>query len=388
MSRIAPETSAPPVGLIVGTCPTRLWGMTGDERARRTLGRAGAATIAADAAEASVAPTCLMARADWVVDSALMGLLKEQPGSVLTSSRDGRTMAIAAHVAGTDAAALSEILAAPAVDPSALPAHIRVIEHDPAAPSIYLPLLRKRLDPAVVPLSDATIDEAERATFKSSYKGVTDLVTKYVWPAPARWVTRWCAEHRISPNMVTLTSLVLVFVAMGAFAQGWFALGLAAAWGMTFLDTVDGKLARVTLTSTRFGNVFDHGIDMIHPPFWWWAWHLGCQQTGAVYPLADAALLVVLAGYVVLRLQEGAFILMFGMQVHVWRRCDSLFRLVVARRNPILIILTIAVILGAPGIGMLTVAGWTLASVIVHAVQIAQAWLARRSRPIVSWMAG
>ena len=41
---------------------------------------------------------------------------------------------------------------------------------------------------------------------------------------------------------------------------------------MTFLDTVDGKLARVTLTSSPFGNVLDHSLDLIHPPFWYWAW--------------------------------------------------------------------------------------------------------------------
>ena len=44
---------------------------------------------------------------------------------------------------------------------------------------------------------------------------------------------------------------------------------------MTFLDTVDGKLARVTITSTKLGNVFDHGIDLIHPPFWYLAWGMG-----------------------------------------------------------------------------------------------------------------
>src|SRR3546814_2416912 len=48
---------------------------------------------------------------------------------------------------------------------------------------------------------------------------------------------------------------------------GGFWTGLAAAWIMTFLDTVDGKLARVTLASSRWGNAYDHGIDLIHPPF-------------------------------------------------------------------------------------------------------------------------
>jgi phosphatidylglycerophosphate synthase len=58
---------------------------------------------------------------------------------------------------------------------------------------------------------------------------------------------------------------VLVVIAGVLFARGEFAWGLDAGWIMTFLDTVDGKLARVTVTSTKLGNVFDHGIDLIHP---------------------------------------------------------------------------------------------------------------------------
>jgi phosphatidylglycerophosphate synthase len=174
---------------------------------------------------------------------------------------------------------------------------------------------------------------------------------------------------------------------MAAFWQGWFAAGLAAAWVMTFLDTVDGKLARVTLTSTKFGNVFDHGIDLIHPPFWWWAWHVGCLKAGAAYPWPEAALLVTLAGYVVLRLQEALFLWLFGLPIHVWRRFDSLFRMVVARRNPNLLLLTIAVGLGEPGWGMVAVAVWTALSVLVHGVQIIQALMARRAG-VSSWLAG
>jgi phosphatidylglycerophosphate synthase len=50
-------------------------------------------------------------------------------------------------------------------------------------------------------------------------------------------------------------------------------LGLVLGRLMTFLDTVDGKLARVTVTSSRFGDVLDHGLDIIHPPL---VYRLGC----------------------------------------------------------------------------------------------------------------
>lgn len=370
-------------GLIVGDCTLLLWGISGTERARRTLAQAGAGKVTTDLETASQAPSCLMVRADWVVDPALIGLLAKEVGTLLATRVEGRMVPLAAHVAAADMAATAQALA----NASLWPEHLRVIEHDPTAQFLYLPALRKRLKPVVMPIAENTIAAAERATFAGAYKGITDVVTKYLWPLPARWVTRRCALAGLSPNSVTLASLVLVFVAMALFAQGHFLTGLAAAWIMTFLDTVDGKLARVTLTSTRLGNLFDHGIDLIHPPFWWLAWHWGCLRTGVSYPNPDLILAVIVAGYVVLRLLEGAFILRHGFQLHVWRRFDSLFRLVVARRNPNLIVLTAFTLAGLPGWGLAAVALWTAVSIAVHTVQFTQAELsARRSGPLTSWL--
>ena len=113
-----------------------------------------------------------------------------------------------------------------------------------------------------------------------------------------------------------------------AFARGEFGFGLAAAWAMTFLDTVDGKLARVTQNSSPFGHWFDHGLDLSHPPVWWGAWALGLGVS-----LGSVAAAVVLGGYLVGRIVEGIFILVCGFETHSWRRLDSFFRLITARRN-------------------------------------------------------
>ena len=116
--------------------------------------------------------------------------------------------------------------------------------------------------------------------FMGTYKGATDLVTKYLWPRPAFYVTRALAPTSITPNIVTALSAVCVVLAFWLFWEGYFLAGLVSAWLMTFLDTVDGKLARTTLTSSKWGDVFDHGIDLIHPPFWYAAWALGLGTVG------------------------------------------------------------------------------------------------------------
>jgi phosphatidylglycerophosphate synthase len=254
--------------------------------------------------------------------------------------------------------------------------------------SAYRTALRKRETPFVLPLLAGRVREIEDRMFAGSYKGVTDFVTKYIWPLPAFWVTRLAAAARIPPNAVTLLGLLFVFLAFWLFLTGQFAAGLVAAWLMTFLDTVDGKLARVTLTSTRTGDILDHGVDLIHPPFWYLAWIAGLERVGMPLPEAAAVTTIVIGGYVLGRLQEALFIRLFGIQIHVWRRIDSWFRLFTARRNPNLFILTIFTAIGRPDYGMLAMAAWTCFSLAFHSVRIVQALLSHGpGRRLTSWLA-
>ena len=239
----------------------------------------------------------------------------------------------------------------------------------------------------MLPYASTPLEVLEEKTFGAAYKGATDFVTKWCWPRPARWATRWAAARGISPNSVTTASLVLVVLAMWLFAEGNFLAAIPVAWAMTFLDTVDGKLARVTLTSSAWGNTYDHGIDLIHPPFWWWAWYVGVQPvaTPTVLPALEPSLWIILAGYVVGRLLERWFVGAFKIQTHIWRPIDCLFRTITARRNPNLAILTVAAIAGRPDVGFVAVAAWTIISLIFHAVRLLQATMLRaRGGEIVS----
>ena len=89
------------------------------------------------------------------------------------------------------------------------------------------------------------------------------------------------------------------------------------------------------------------------------------------------------------RLIEGLFIKQLGMEIHVWRPIDSKFRLITARRNPNMIILVATLLLERPGLGLELVAGWTIASLIFHAVRLAQGKdLVARGEKLVSWLEG
>jgi phosphatidylglycerophosphate synthase len=202
-------------------------------------------------------------------------------------------------------------------------------------------------------------------------------------------MTRLCSGLGITPNAITWASVVLVLLATWEFAEARFASGLALAWLMTFLDTVDGKLARVTVRSSNFGHFLDHGLDVVHPPFWYLAWGFGLASSPTpIAPAVLAALFaVILAGYLVGRLAEAAFTYwMAKFSMFCWRPVDSYFRLVLARRNPNLILLTAALLAGRPDLGLVAVAVWTAASSLFLLVRLAMAASSRRRRPLRPWL--
>jgi phosphatidylglycerophosphate synthase len=250
--------------------------------------------------------------------------------------------------------------------------------------------LRKRDRPFVLPLDPADPLPVERAAYDASYKGVTDLLTLYLWRRPAFYLTRWAAQAGLTPNQVTTVGAILCILAFWFFLKGAYWPGVAAGFGFMVLDTVDGKLARCTGQSSKWGNIFDHGLDLVHPPFWWWAWAEGLNYHGDPFERVYEVLIVlaIVGGYVVQRGIEGIFMRRYGMHIHVWRPIDSKFRLITARRNPNMIILVGSLLVGRPDMGLELVALWTLISLTFHAVRLAQAnAAAERGRMPVSWLA-
>lgn len=341
---------------------TRIWGMSNAERCRR---------LAASAAAAGSAPApghVLLFNLTYVFDPLLLRLALEEPGTLFTWN---------------DVPVVGQV--ASGGDPLAAPHVVDLAD----GRKLYNRQLRKLEQPFVRELTPATRREIERRSYFGAYKGVTDILTKYLWPELALWLTRIAASIGMTPNMVTALGATLCVIATWLFAHGLYWTGLLAGFVFMVLDTVDGKLARCTITSSKWGNVADHGVDLIHPPFWWYFWGVGLSAWGLALSTETFVLVMaaVLVGYVLQRLIEGMFIKDFGMDIHVWGRFDSWFRLITARRNPNMVILFGSLLAGRPDLGLIAVAWWTVISLLVHLVRLMQAYGQKRAgRPIVSWM--
>lgn len=360
----------------VGSNSARLFGMDARERACRLATNAGL-----ECAQTAIpGRAAILASMAYGWDPAWLKAMRSRPRTLLTSG--GKP--VMAHVPeGEDAGPVANALASGA----SIAGYEQL-----AAESAELSYaeLRKRERPFVMPLDAADPEPVERAAYDAAYKGVTDVLTLYLWRKTAFYLTRWAARTGLAPNFITLVGAVLCIVAFVLFWRGDYWLGCLSGFIFMVLDTVDGKLARCTGASSKWGNVFDHGIDLIHPPFWWWAWLHGLAAYGRpLEPVAATMVLwVILGGYVAQRVIEGLSIKRFdGMEIHVWRPLDSKFRLVTARRNPNMVILVTALLFRRPDLGLEGVAWWTLISLIFHAVRLAQMTeLKARGKQVISWL--
>lgn len=364
---------------ILGDSDVVLWGITSRERLRRQLESLPNVTLVEDRAALGGGETALVLRADYLFELRTLTALTDRNG-ILTHGSDPA----AAHVEAADVE-----LALAALEGRDAPGLDRLERFDVEALQTFEEELRRTDPPTLAPILPEDSESLSSRLYGSAYKGITDLVTKFWWPKPARWMVAWCAERHITPNMVTVTGLLLMLFAGWCFYEGWYLIGLVAGWVMTFLDTVDGKLARVTVRSSRIGHVLDHGMDIIHPPFWYWLWGLGLAVPPTLWGLEATTLYVwMFAGYIVGRMAEQAFHLLGNTSMFTWRPFDAYFRLVTGRRNPNLILMTAFTLVGMPDWAFLSVVIWTVLSTAVLVVRLLQGLAVRQftGQPLSSWM--
>jgi len=241
----------------------------------------------------------------------------------------------------------------------------------------YINNLRRSVPPYLFRItSEQACHEAERFLFSANYKGSTDFLTKWVYP-PLVWaMVRPLAARRVSPNWGTSVGSTACVLSIPFFAAGLWVAGLTLAYVMSILDSVDGKLARVTFQASPQGEVLDHATDIIHPPFWYLAWAWGLSGGSAASGLFIAALWMT-AAYILDRVMEVLFRACTGYSIHGYSKFDARMRTVISRRNVNLAIFTVALPLGLGEPAFLFMAGWQGACMLFHFSRVVRYWNVR-----------
>src|SRR3954467_8641116 len=185
-----PMARDPPLLFVpVGANAARAFGLDARDRACRLATNAG--FECADASDDGRA--ALLASLSYAWDPAWLKAMRSRPRTVLTLG--GKP--VMAHVpAGEDQAPVVA-----ALERGKTVNGYEVLAAETA--ELNYAELRKRDRPFVLPLDPNDPEPVETAAYDASYKGVTDLLTLYLWRKPAFYLTRWAAQAGLSPNLVT-----------------------------------------------------------------------------------------------------------------------------------------------------------------------------------------
>ncbi len=333
---------------------------TAGERLRRYLDDAGNEPVLAVAGDA-------------LVDPRLYGFMAQREGS--WAARAGAERAAMLRLEPRDRAAVAGDAG------SLFEAASGVREVAPEDFPAFIAMLRRSLPFYLFTLADrAARDACERFLFRSNYKGSTDLITEYVYP-PLVWrLVQPLARARVHPNLVTLLGIVFAFAAVPLFAAGQFAAGLILAYAMSVLDSVDGKLARLTLTDSRLGTFLDHGLDIVHPPLWYlaWAWGLSGDDAGSTVFAAAVGMTVL---YILDRLCLMIYRARFKRGLHTHAAIDAFIRRFISRRNINLALFTLGTVVGLGVEAFYLIVLWQAATLAYHAGRTAWILGVERAAP-------
>ncbi len=90
------------------------------------------------------------------------------------------------------------------------------------------------------------------------------MLAKHVRPLLSSGVSafaRWLQSIGVTPNMISFTGFALTIGSAALLATGNLSIGGGLLWVAAMLDMVDGTLARLSQTESKFGAFLDSTLD-------------------------------------------------------------------------------------------------------------------------------
>jgi phosphatidylglycerophosphate synthase len=240
---------------------------------------------------------------------------------------------------------------------------------DAARQQTYVTALRKNVRPVFFPAPALDlIAVAERFPRDAAQNGVLDFPGFCDSPIEDWIVARLCRTS-MTPNQVTLVTMLIGLAVTALFATGHLWWGVALAYAIEVLDGVDGKLARTKVETTAAGD-WEHVTDYCIELSWWTAlaFHF---RSGSLQP-AYWLLLLLVGSDVVDRLAKRAVKRKVGRNLDDVSNFDRFVRCIGGRRNINIWILIAALALGDAVNGFVLICWWGAATAAAHVVRALQ----------------
>ena len=199
-------------------------------------------------------------------------------------------------------------------------------------------------------------------------KRALDLPGQYFDTPFENFLVRRFAPTEVTPNQITLFTLVLAAGVACLFHGGWLRVGVLLALVVGVLDGVDGKLARLKIATSKLGEL-EHVGDFFYENSWYLSLASFLARSGERPGLWYA-------GWVLVACDLADSLLYLVLQRHTGRMLDELtsfdrrFRAVAGRRNVYVAIFVVGFFAGHAPTAFVCAVAWALATVVVHATRV------------------
>ncbi len=176
-------------------------------------------------------------------------------------------------------------------------------------------------------------------------------------------IVRRLAGTSITANQVTMFTTMLGFAVAALFYTGWLRVGVMLGIVVEVLDGVDGKLARITRTTSRAGE-YEHILDFFYENSWYLA--LGLYFSRAGFPHAMTAALLMVVFDLIDTLVYAAVDVRWGRSLDNLSPFLTRFRLIGGRRNIYGWMFLIGFFVGFPGYTFYAATLWAGITAAIH----------------------
>jgi phosphatidylglycerophosphate synthase len=235
----------------------------------------------------------------------------------------------------------------------------------------YIPELRQTAVPVLVKLQDkACIRAIENEMYEKTFKGAMDFIATYIYRIPVRELVRLLAPTRVTPNHITAVSVLCSFAAIPLFAMGLMWAGLAVAFTFIIADSLDGKLARLTIRLSKVAGHVDHITSPLFEAGYYlaWGWHF---SAGDFTALPGQAGLLLFCFFGLDRITTSVFGLKFHHSLLDYKVWDARFHLIAGRRTINLFIMAIGCVFQQPIIALYVITVWMGLTMLWHMARFA-----------------
>ncbi|HMW34023.1 MAG TPA: CDP-alcohol phosphatidyltransferase family protein [bacterium] len=234
---------------------------------------------------------------------------------------------------------------------------------------VYIKFLRKSYVPTLkrIHVGDDLTD-IENDLFEKTFKSGLEWIAIYGYKTPVRELTRLFSKTNITPNHVTAVAVFCRWVSIPFLFYGWIGLGLGLIVLFVLLDSLDGKLARMTFRFSDQADWIDHG-SVLPTRLGWYA-GLGWHYSSGVWSSQAGMLTIITLVCIVLDdLNWAVAKRIFKRTLFDITDFDAKAHLFTHRRNDMFLMLS-GYLIGLGLYSFYLICGWVVVTWIWHCTRI------------------